>query len=214
MPAEFLGIMASNTMLNGQAKPEAPKSFADAQPTLTHFALKHLADDNNIDYIITQNVDGLHQRAGLSRSKLAILHGCVFETKCEQCGKLYFEEAEVDTISFKPTGRLCTAVMKSNDSIHHKISNDDGDALIMNASVSSGPPNKLIGSVCGGIVRDTLLDWEDPLPDSELEMSQHACANADLVVALGTSLRMSLQAVFTPVQIEPEPWYKRPLRHS
>ena len=39
-------------------------------------------------------------------------------------------------------------------------------------------------------MRDTLLDWEDPLPEDELQPSERACRNADLVIALGTSLRI------------------------
>jgi NAD+-dependent protein deacetylase sirtuin 6 len=44
--------------------------------------------------------------------------------------------------------------------------------------------------LCNGDLRDTLLDWDDPLPEDDLERSEYHCKNADLVLCLGTSLRI------------------------
>ena len=88
----------SNTMFAGSSESgsvsRAPRSFKEAKPTTTHHALTWLANNSLVDRVVTQNVDGLHQRAGLARSHLSILHGCVFETKCEKCGQLYFDDAK------------------------------------------------------------------------------------------------------------------------
>ena len=46
-------------------------------------------------------------------------------------------------------------------------------------------------SHCGGCLRDTLLDWHDALPDEEWNKAKFACENADLVVCIGTSLRVN-----------------------
>jgi NAD+-dependent protein deacetylase sirtuin 6 len=43
---------------------------------------------------------------------------------------------------------------------------------------------------CGGALCDTLLDWEDPLPEDDLDRSNAYCREADLVICLGTSLRI------------------------
>eukprot|EP01119_Soliformovum_irregulare_P024351 TRINITY_DN8709_c0_g1_i2.p1 TRINITY_DN8709_c0_g1~~TRINITY_DN8709_c0_g1_i2.p1 ORF type:complete len:433 (-),score=88.16 TRINITY_DN8709_c0_g1_i2:20-1318(-) len=43
---------------------------------------------------------------------------------------------------------------------------------------------------CGEELKDTLLDWDDALPDEDYERSQEEASRADLVLCLGTSLRV------------------------
>jgi mono-ADP-ribosyltransferase sirtuin 6 len=43
---------------------------------------------------------------------------------------------------------------------------------------------------CQGILRDTILDWEDELPQDDWMRAQNECMKSDLVLALGTSLRI------------------------
>ena len=62
-------------------------TFEDAKPTLTHMALVALAQAGKVKHIVSQNVDGLHLKSGLPRSKLSELHGNMFMEKCEKCGK-------------------------------------------------------------------------------------------------------------------------------
>ena len=47
--------------------------FNSAAPTLTHRALVELVRRGKVQFIVTQNVDGLDQRAGLPRDRLAAL---------------------------------------------------------------------------------------------------------------------------------------------
>ena len=82
-------------------------SFDQAKPSAAHAILKQLCDVGLVRHVVTQNVDGLHQRSGINRSKLSILHGCVFEEQCEVCGKLVFSDIEVQSVSFKLTGNVC-----------------------------------------------------------------------------------------------------------
>ena len=135
-------------------KESTTPSFESARPTFTHRALTKLASLDIVKYVVTQNVDGLHRRSGLPRSKHAVLHGCVFTEKCERCGEEYFRDFDLGGVSFQKTGRQCTQ------------------------------------KDCGGDLRDTILDWDDALPEDDWDRSQDECEAADLVLALGTSLRI------------------------
>ena len=61
--------------------------FPEAIPSTTHKKLVELEKDGKLKGIITQNIDGLHQKAG---SKNVIeLHGSVLRNYCEKCGMFY-----------------------------------------------------------------------------------------------------------------------------
>lgn len=66
-------------------KPDINISFDEAVPTKTHLTLKKLVDDGYIQYIISQNIDGLHLKTGLPRRFLSELHGNMFVEQCNIC---------------------------------------------------------------------------------------------------------------------------------
>jgi NAD-dependent deacetylase len=55
------------------------------QPNAGHHALAHLEHQGRLHALITQNVDGLHQRAGNSEERVIEVHGTVLETVCMSC---------------------------------------------------------------------------------------------------------------------------------
>lgn len=61
--------------------------FPDAQPNAAHRALAELERRGSLKAVVTQNIDGLHQKAG-SRNVLE-LHGSVHKNRCERCGRFY-----------------------------------------------------------------------------------------------------------------------------
>ena len=61
--------------------------YPDAAPNVTHKALAHLEQQGKVKAVITQNIDGLHQKAG---SKCVFeLHGSVHRNYCMKCGKFF-----------------------------------------------------------------------------------------------------------------------------
>ena len=58
-----------------------------AKPNAAHLRLAKLEREGKLKAVITQNIDGLHQKAG-SREVLE-LHGSVLRNYCEKCGAFY-----------------------------------------------------------------------------------------------------------------------------
>ena len=59
----------------------------DASPNIIHEVLKRLNDQNKLRCVITQNIDGLHKKAGLNH--VLEIHGTIYKNHCMKCGKEY-----------------------------------------------------------------------------------------------------------------------------
>ncbi|MFW9924814.1 MAG: NAD-dependent protein deacylase [Candidatus Thorarchaeota archaeon] len=59
----------------------------DAKPNEAHYAISKLEENKMCQYVITQNIDSLHQRAG--SKKIIELHGNISRIKCSKCRKSY-----------------------------------------------------------------------------------------------------------------------------
>lgn len=67
----------------------------DAQPNKAHITLAELEKKGKLTGVVTQNIDGLHQKAG-SRV-VDELHGSIWRNTCMRCGKKYGPEAIRDS---------------------------------------------------------------------------------------------------------------------
>lgn len=65
--------------------------FPDAEPNRAHMALAKLENEGRLKAVITQNIDGLHQKAG--SKEVMELHGSVLRNYCQRCGRFYGIEA-------------------------------------------------------------------------------------------------------------------------
>ncbi len=61
--------------------------YKEARPNKAHIALAELEKEGKLKAVITQNIDGLHQKAG--SKKVFELHGSVLRNYCEDCGQFY-----------------------------------------------------------------------------------------------------------------------------
>ena len=57
------------------------------EPNITHRYLKKLEDSGKLKAIITQNIDGLHEKAG--NKNILLLHGSIYNNHCLNCHKKY-----------------------------------------------------------------------------------------------------------------------------
>lgn len=65
--------------------------YQDVKPNITHLKLQEMEAKGKLKGIITQNIDGLHQKAGSKR--VCELHGSVYRNYCMHCGTSYTLDA-------------------------------------------------------------------------------------------------------------------------
>jgi NAD-dependent deacetylase len=130
-------------------KLEGWAGFRDARPNATHEAIVELERAGKLDMVVTQNIDGLHSRAGTSPAKLVELHGTNTLVECQSCGKLSDPEPHFEAFRLTRRPPLCQ---------------------------------------CGGYLKPATISFGQNLRVEDLERAQEAAAQADAVVALGSTL--------------------------
>jgi len=88
-----------------------------AEPNPAHYAITELYKLGRLDCVITQNVDNLHQKAGVPAEMVFELHGNLQQAICLSCGKLYpFEriKARLDGGEEIPDCEECHGMLKPN----------------------------------------------------------------------------------------------------
>ncbi len=130
-------------------KLEAWDDFKNASPNAVHQGIVKLEKAGKIHKVITQNIDGLHQKARTSRALLVELHGTNAEVECQKC--LLRSEPETHFGYFRSTGK---------------------------------PPLCL----CGGFLKLATISFGQNLHPEDIQDAENAAGQADLVVALGSSL--------------------------
>ncbi|MGI5969911.1 MAG: NAD-dependent protein deacylase [Lachnospiraceae bacterium] len=83
--------------------------YTDAKPNKCHEALYELEKMGKLKAIVTQNIDGLHQKAG--SSKVYELHGSVLRNYCVKCREFYDEKYVVSSKGI-PVCEKCGGIVK------------------------------------------------------------------------------------------------------
>ncbi|WP_050608406.1 NAD-dependent protein deacylase [Clostridium niameyense] len=95
--------------------------FKDAKPNLAHLALAKLEQQGKLKAIITQNIDGLHQKAG-SKNVLE-LHGSVYRNYCVDCNKSYDLEYVLNNKESIPKCSVCGGLVKPDVVLYEEALN-------------------------------------------------------------------------------------------
>lgn len=87
-----------------------------AEPNKSHLAIADFYHLGKLDCVITQNIDNLHQKAGVPYKRVLELHGNMQTFVCLGCGKLYpFKQIMNDTKGNEPPDcRECHGILKAN----------------------------------------------------------------------------------------------------
>lgn len=132
--------------------------WKDARPNDAHKALAKLEAMGKLKAVVTQNIDGLHQKAG--SKKVYELHGSVLRNYCEDCGASY----DIDYI------------MDEKNCRGNEISGDVEGNYIP------------VCSRCGGTVKPDVVLYEEPLNEDMIYGAVDAISKADTLIVGGTSL--------------------------
>jgi NAD-dependent deacetylase len=88
----------------------------EAEPNDGHRAVVHLDTTGRLELVVTQNVDGLHQRAGLHDDRVVEMHGSIRDAVCVQCrwrGPMRPVLGRVEAGEEDPPCEVCGGILKS-----------------------------------------------------------------------------------------------------
>ena len=107
----------SKRLLYWQRKQALWQGIKDAIPGKTHLFFKKLYDQEKLVGMITQNIDGLHEKSGLPCDVLVNLHGTNLEIICLSCGDITPAHETFDDLDLKngpPLCKKCGGLLKPN----------------------------------------------------------------------------------------------------
>ncbi|MGP1667285.1 MAG: NAD-dependent protein deacetylase [Rhodanobacter sp.] len=150
------------------------RHFGSAQPNATHYALAELERRGQIELMVTQNVDRLHQRAG--SQQVIDLHGRLDMVRCMGC------ESRLPRHAFQHMLLQRNPVWAQLDA----KSAPDGDADLQGHDFTQFdiPPCPQ----CGGILKPDVVFFGEGVPRERVEVSTDAWQAADAVLVVGSSL--------------------------
>ena len=147
-----------------------------AEPNQGHFALSKAEISGNLTGVLTQNVDGLHQKAG-SKSVLE-LHGRLDRVLCTKCGDI-LSRNELDSRIFALNPNL----VRSQDVEY----TPDGDADVevgQNFRVPSC-------GICSGSYKPDVVFFGEQIPATRVAAAEKAVSEAGALLVAGTSLTVN-----------------------
>jgi NAD-dependent SIR2 family protein deacetylase len=147
---------------------------ARARPNLAHVGLARLETRGRVVRVVTQNVDGLHQKAGSRR--VIELHGRLDTVECLGCGAR-LARADVQTLlrRWNPGLAGLGAGLAPDGDAHLE------GALLDAVRVPDCPE-------CGGVLKPAVVFFGEGVPRHRVEAATRALDAADALVVVGSSL--------------------------
>ena len=158
-PVYFQDFMTSEAarIEHWDFKLEGWDGYRTAEPNAVHRAIVALEKAEKVLAVVTQNIDGLHARAGTSPERLVELHGTNLLVECQTCRRRDDPEPHFEYFRSHRQAPLCE---------------------------------------CGGFLKPATISFGQSLDPRVLQRAEEAAANADLVIALGSTLSVYPAAGF------------------
>lgn len=134
-------------------------AMRDAQPGPTHRMIRALELRGTLAGVITQNIDGLHEKSGIAPELIVNLHGSNLEVECLSCGNRQPAHAVLDPLAER---------IVSGERI-------DGSMIP-------------VCERCGGLLKPATIMFGQSLSGGELARAEAMLSGCDLLLALGSTL--------------------------
>jgi NAD-dependent SIR2 family protein deacetylase len=147
---------------------------AGAEPNAAHHAVRALAARSRVHRLVTQNVDGLHTRAG--NPDVIELHGNIGRVRCMACGETHTRAAVqrmLEAANPDFVGYTAPAV-------------PDGDAQIEDLDFNAFDVPGC--TRCGGVLKPDVVFFGENVPRELVQDAARSLEGADAVLVLGSSL--------------------------
>lgn len=149
------------------------RAFARAQPNAAHRALATMESTGHVTGVITQNVDGLHLRAGSSH--VIEVHGTMRRVTCLHCGQV-FDRRDVAT-QIEDLNPWITVPENV------KLA-PDGDVLPESTEGFVVP----VCTVCGGMLKPDVVFFGEYVPQDRFRAAESLLRSSDALIVAGSSL--------------------------
>ncbi|XP_038692777.1 NAD-dependent protein deacylase SRT2 isoform X1 [Tripterygium wilfordii] len=165
------------------------RRFTAAQPGPAHIVLSALEKAGQINFMITQNVERLHQRAG---SDPLELHGTVYSVICLDCGFSFCRHVFQDQV--KALNPKWAAAIESLDYGNPGSDNSFGMKVRPDGDIEIDEKfweeEFLIPTCqkCNGVLKPDVVFFGDNVPKNTAERAMEAAKGCDAFLVLGSSL--------------------------
>src|SRR5690606_8774021 len=152
------------------------RAFTSPEPNPGHHALARLERSGAVSGIVTQNVDGLHLRAGSTR--VVELHGTMHRVLCLDCGQVLDRRAVAQRLEeLNPWVRTPENITL----------NPDGDVTPESTEGFVIPPC----TVCGGMLKPEVVFFGEFVPAPRFRAAESLLHASDALLVAGTSLTVN-----------------------
>jgi NAD-dependent SIR2 family protein deacetylase len=154
--------------------------FVAARPNAAHEALAELESRGSVDFLITQNVDDLHQEAG-SR-KVVQLHGRNRVVVCLDCRSEFARANVQDRLANLNAGWIDDERLIADEADFAP----DGDSAVARELVGAfRVPNC---DRCGGVLKPGVVFFGETVPAAKVTLAMQRVDEADSLLVVGSSL--------------------------
>ncbi|CAL1371832.1 unnamed protein product [Linum trigynum] len=165
------------------------RQFTAAQPSAAHFALSSLEKAGRINFMVTQNVDRLHHRAGSSPLEI---HGTVYSVICLDCGfsfgrELFQEQLKDLNPKWAEAIESLDSGAPGSDKSFGMKQRPDGDIEIDEKFWEQDFHIPTCQN-CNGVLKPDVVFFGDNVPKERAEKAMTAAKECDAFLVLGSSI--------------------------